>query len=325
MKLQILVPQWKETATTIKPLLDSIALQQGVDLDEVGVIIVNDGSDVLLPQDFLNAYPYKIEYYRNIHAGVSATRNACLNKATADYVMFCDADDMFLSNCGLWIIFRSIDEGEFDVFVSAFSEESFNGETVNYITHPNTDATFVHGKVYRRQFLIDKNIYWNPELTIHEDSYFNYLARACAGKDKIKLSDNIFYLWRYRPDSICRTEKDYLVKTYDHMIKSQTALIDRLITKGKLQAAEEVAANMIFRTYFFMNGDSWNDENNLDIKEETMKQFKAFFKKYNPLAEMLDEKLRNKMWIELRNKYTNEGIVFERITFKDWKKAMSFA
>ena len=46
MKLQILVPQYKETEEIIRPLLDSIAIQQNVDLkSEVGVIIVNDGTD----------------------------------------------------------------------------------------------------------------------------------------------------------------------------------------------------------------------------------------------------------------------------------------
>ena len=51
MKLQILVPQYKETDEIIKPLLDSIEVQQNVDLkNEVGVIIVNDGTDVHLSQ-----------------------------------------------------------------------------------------------------------------------------------------------------------------------------------------------------------------------------------------------------------------------------------
>ena len=48
MKLQILVPQYEETDEIIKPLLDSIALQQNVDFNEIGVIIVNDGSDTRL-------------------------------------------------------------------------------------------------------------------------------------------------------------------------------------------------------------------------------------------------------------------------------------
>ena len=52
MKLQILIPQYNETNEIIKPLLDSIAIQQNIDFNEIGVIIVNDGSDIHLTNDF---------------------------------------------------------------------------------------------------------------------------------------------------------------------------------------------------------------------------------------------------------------------------------
>ena len=157
MKLQILIPQYKEIDEIVKPLLDSIAVQQSVDMDEIGVIICNDGSDVFLSEEFLQSYPYKIEYYKEPHRGVSATRNACLDHATADYVMFCDADDMFCNVCGLWIIFREMKDG-FDSIVSAFMEETRMPDTkeINYINH-DMDSTFVHGKVHRRQYLVDKH------------------------------------------------------------------------------------------------------------------------------------------------------------------------
>ena len=67
MKLQILIPQYNETDSIIKPLLDSIALQQNVDFNEIGVIICNDGSDTYLTDELLNSYSYKIEYYKEPH------------------------------------------------------------------------------------------------------------------------------------------------------------------------------------------------------------------------------------------------------------------
>jgi glycosyltransferase involved in cell wall biosynthesis len=93
------------------------------------VIIVNDGTDTHLSQEFFNRYSFPIEYHLNEHKGVSATRNACLDYATADYVMFCDADDMFYNACGMYIIFREIENGGFDSLVSAFIEESRHPET----------------------------------------------------------------------------------------------------------------------------------------------------------------------------------------------------
>ena len=178
MKLQILVPQYREDDEIIRPLLDSIAIQQNVPFDEIGVVICNDGSDVHLSETLLEAYPFDIQYYLGPHRGVSATRNACLDHATADYVMFCDADDMFFNACGLWILFREMTTG-FDSLVSVFIEETRvpgTGE-VTYINRQQ-DSTFVHGKVHRRQYLLDRRIRFNNTLIIHEDSYFNKIGRA---------------------------------------------------------------------------------------------------------------------------------------------------
>ena len=167
MKLQILIPQYKETDDIIKPLLDSIALQQRVNFEDIGVIICNDGTNVYLSEDLLNSYPFEVQYYKEPHRGVSATRNACLDYAIADYVMFCDADDMFYNMCGLWIIFREMTTG-FDSLVSCFIEETRHYATkeVIYINH-DMDSTFVHGKVHRRQYLLDNGIRFNDKLTIH--------------------------------------------------------------------------------------------------------------------------------------------------------------
>ena len=149
MKLQILIPHYNETAEEIKPMLDSIAVQQSIDFKEVGVILCHDGEDII--DLSFPPYPFEIKQIRQAHNGVSAARNACLDAATADYVMFCDADDMFYSVCGLYIIFREIDNGGFDSLVSLFIEESHNPENgeIVYVNH-EMDSTFVHGKVHRR-------------------------------------------------------------------------------------------------------------------------------------------------------------------------------
>jgi len=108
---------------------------------------------------------------------VSAARNAALDAATGEYVMFCDADDMFYNACGLYIIFKEINGEGFDSLVSTFVEETRNPITkeIFYLNH-DVDSTFVHGKVHRRKYLIDNNIRWNNNLTIHEDSFFNILC-----------------------------------------------------------------------------------------------------------------------------------------------------
>ena len=154
-------------------MLDSLAIQQNVDLkNELGVIICNDGSEkdgaVVFDKALFSNYNYKIEYYIEEHKGVSATRNACLDKATADYVMFCDCDDMFFNVAGIWTIFNEIENGGFETFISIFVEEGRHPETEEvvylYRGDPNNggiDSTFVHGKVHNRKFLLRNKIRWN--------------------------------------------------------------------------------------------------------------------------------------------------------------------
>ena len=320
MKLQILIPQYKETEEVIKPLLDSIEIQQNVDLkNEVGVIIVNDGTDVHLSEDFLNRYTYHIDYYLNEHKGVSATRNACLDHSTADYIMFCDADDMFYNACGLYIIFREIDMGGFDSLVSAFVEESRMPETkeVVYINH-DMDSTFVHGKFHRRQYLIDNNIRWNDKLTIHEDSYFNCLCQKLA--KELKYSQTSFYLWKWRDASVCRHDPKYILKTYNNMLDSNDALVEQFLNRKRKEDAQFYATSMIYDAYFTMNKDEWLSQENQDYRKATEKRFKEYWLKYKKLHDSIPQDIKVQIIMGIKNRMYGEGMVLETLTFGEWIK-----
>ena len=320
MKLQILIPQYKETDEIIKPLLDSIEVQQNVDLkNDVGVIIVNDGSDVRLTKKLFERYSFPIEYHLNKHKGVSATRNACLDYATADYVMFCDADDMFYNACGLYIVFREIEMGGFDSLVSAFIEESRDPLTMTpvYINH-DMDSTFVHGKVHRRQYLIDNNIRWNDALTIHEDSYFNCLCQRLAGE--LKYSQTSFYLWKWRDDSVCRHDPKYILKTYNNMLDSNDALVTQFLKRERKEDAMFYAVNMIYDAYFTMNKDEWLNQENKDYRKATEKRFRDYWRKYKKLHEAIPQDVKNQIIMSIKNRMYGEGMVLETMTFAAWIK-----
>jgi glycosyltransferase involved in cell wall biosynthesis len=319
-KLQILVPQYKEDESVIKPLLDSIEVQQNIDLtNDIGVVIVNDGTDVHLSQEFFNRYSFPIEYHLNEHKGVSATRNACLDYATADYVMFCDADDMFYNACGLYIIFREIEAGGFDSLVSAFIEETRHPETKEplYINH-DMDSTFVHGKVHNRKFLIDNNIRWNDNLTIHEDSYFNCLCQRLA--KELKYSQTSFYLWRWRDASVCRHDPKYILKTYNNMLDSNDALIEQFLSRERKDDAMFYATSMIYDAYFTMNKDEWLNQENSEYRYNTEKRFKNYWLKYKELHDAIPHDIKTQIIMGIKNRMYGEGMVLETLTFAEWIK-----
>lgn len=320
MKLQILIPQYKETEEIIKPLLDSISLQQNVDLkNDIGVIIANDGTDVKLSKEFLNSYPFKIDYLECEHKGVSATRNACLDKATADYVMFCDADDMFCNVCGLWIVFREMENGGFDSLVSIFIEELKLPDT-NQITYINRelDGTFVHGKIHNRKYLLDNNIRWNDSLTIHEDSYFNCLCQRLS--DNVKYCQTPFYLWKWRDNSVCRRDPKYILKTYNNMLDSNTALVDEFLKRGKFQLAQFYSMSMIYDAYFTMNKDEWINQENKEYRDKTELRFKEYYLKFKAITDSISLPEKAQIISGIKNRMFQEGLLMESVTFDDWIK-----
>lgn len=314
MKLQFLIPQYRETDDIVRPLLDSIAMQQGVDFADVGAIIVNDGSDVHLDNKMLASYPFKVEYHLNGHGGVSATRNKALELATADYVMFCDADDMFCHTCGLWIILRETATG-CNAISSTFVEETRVGDAPTFINHTN-DTTFVHGKVYRRQYLVDNGIKWNAALTIHEDSYFNILAQSLAGN--IQYIHTPFYLWKWRDDSVCRHDPKYILKTYNNLIDSNEALVGEFTRRAMLDRAMFSTAALIFDAYYTMNKPEWINQENKEYRDATERRFAAYFCKHRKMWD--DMPVGDKMQLSsgIRTRIVNEGMMMEAVTIDDW-------
>lgn len=317
-KLQFLIPQYNENENILKPLLDSIAIQQNIDMDEIGAIIINDGSSIHLTEDFLSKYPFDIDYYLNEHKGVSATRNACLDKATAEYVMFCDADDMFYNACGLYIIFKEIENGQFDSLSSTFIEETKdeNGEPI-YINR-YMDSTFVHGKVHRRKFLLKNKIRWNENLTIHEDSYFNCLCQRLA--KELKYSQSSFYLWKWRDESVCRHDDKYILKTYNNMLDSSDALVTEFLNRNLKEDAQFFSIFQIYEAYFTMNKKEWLNQENKEYRDMVEKRFKNYWNKYKNLHDEVDENVKNQIIVNVKSRMFNEGVILETITFNEWIK-----
>lgn len=319
-KLNILIPQYNECEVDISPLLDSIAIQQNIDFDEIGIIICNDGSDYILCDNFLQSYKFDIQYFKEPHKGVSATRNFLLDKSDAEYVMFCDADDMFYNACGLWILFREFDNGEFDTLLSVFVEETRDKDgNVMFINH-DVDTTFVHGKVHRKQYLIDNNIRFNESLTIHEDSYFTLLTQNCTDPSRIKYCPTPFYLWRWRDNSVCRHDPKYILKTYTNMIDSNDALVDEFVKRGMVDKANVYVGAMIFDTYYTFNKVEWVNQKNIEFREKTEKHFSEYYKKRKEMWNVLTDEEKMILSNSIRQRSVLDGMMMESVTLDDWLK-----
>ena len=317
MKLQFLVPQYKETDDIVRVLLDSIAMQRGVDFSEIGVIIMNDGSDVRLSEGLLRSYPFEIQYGLAKHAGVSAIRNALLKCATADYVMFCDADDAFCNTLGVWMLLREINGKGFDMLISRFMEECMHPLTggMVYVSHGD-DGTFVHGKVLRRQFLLDNDIRWDPHLTIHEDSYFNLLCKVLS--EDTKYCDDAFYMWQWRADSVAREDPDYLRKTYPLLLESNASLVREFIRRERMQPAVELVAAAVTDLYYTMQESEWLAPENAAYRRAAEDKLLELWPEWEELFNAIDPAAFMEYSTLSRKRHISEGMGMEHQSMKEW-------
>lgn len=321
MRLQVLVPHWQETPEEARPLLDSLAIQQGVDMGDLGVVIAYDGPEASeLPLDEWRArYPFEILDVHPGKGGVSATRNAALDAATADYVMFCDADDLFCDVCGLYIVFREMGIGEFDTLVSCFREQTKAPDGSLVFVDHRQDQTFVHGKVHRRRYLVDNGIRFDPALTVHEDSYFNIQCQALAGPGRMKYCQTPFYLWRWRDDSVCRHDRDYILRTYVDMIASNDALVGQFVRRLRDDLAGQYVAFMVWDVYYTLNCRRWRDVTNAEYRERTERRFAQYLGRHRDRWESVPQDVSLAVSNGVRQRHIADGdMMVEDLTMGQW-------
>lgn len=311
MRLDIVVPHYKEPWETCEYLFDSIKMQRGIPFTSIKVIVVNDG-DCLLDEEHFKKYPYEIEYLVKEHGGVSAARNYGLDHSDADFVMFCDIDDGFLSNFGLHLMFSAMQEG-FDLMISNFVEETYDAEGNFMIVPHDRDATFMHGKCYRREFLVENDLRFDPSLTIHEDGYFNMLVYAeVEDKGKLKVINTPFYLWRWNDNSTVRSNRsDFVLRTYDQIMSGRKALCREMKRRGLETAfVTSVGMTVLNSFYDFQKGSYYLPRNEKYLRI-AMKEFKSFWLEFKDVFENTNNKQIAEMAKLCRDTAYKEGMLYE--------------
>lgn len=233
--LDIIVPHCREPWATGKKFFDMLALQRGVDFDEIRVILAQDGEEGRLPFIKYLRYPFQITEKVIPHGGVSAARNAGIDLSGAVWVAFCDFDDMYSSALSLKVALEALRKADKDGKVylwNRFMEEGEDAETGAYLLYKHTwDMTFIHGRFFRRDFLNDNGLRFNPALSFGEDADFNTLCQIIAGPERVGEIREPIYLWCTNSDSVTRREKDKSV-FYAQMLEHRFATAEELERRG---------------------------------------------------------------------------------------------
>lgn len=133
------------------------------------------------------------------NSGPGTARRVGMQKGKAKYIMFMDADDTFQNPFAVQELFEKIEQSGVDAVNSFFLEEDDNHQ---FSSHNNNDWVWVFGKIYRRSYLEEYQIYFNDSRA-NEDTGFNTVIYDHGTTSM--LPDNT-YIWWFKKDSITRVD-----------------------------------------------------------------------------------------------------------------------
>lgn len=186
----------------LKPAIDGVL---GQTLTDIELICVDDGStDRSL--SIIKEYQSTDERVRILtenNAGPSTARNKGLVRARGKYVIFLDADD-FYDYTLLEKMYNQAEEQRLDITVCKFDiynnrkskfednirsdhgEIFTESEVVSKNDYPDVILScttgYVWNKLFRREFLVEKELTFDPELRVFEDTHFVVTALSLADR-----------------------------------------------------------------------------------------------------------------------------------------------
>lgn len=278
MKLQLIVPHYKEPQSVVECFLDSLALQRFVDFNDFEVLLINDGDECLLNKQLLTKYNFNINYIIKEHTGASSTREFGMKEATADYIMFCDCDDLFGSVDAMWRLLQHVKSGTADIVCSSYIRDCKpeNG-TINFI-HYTADRVktmcMIHGKLFKRSFLVEHNLHWPTQFqNRHEDFYFYSICLAEG--PVIEFIESEVYIWKYRPASLSDHDIMSAQEQEIDRTKVELAVLHELKARNAMYAFKIKLIDLLFNTYCYSHiaKQYGRYEENFNVAVETYKAF----------------------------------------------------
>ena len=250
--LSIIIPVYN-AKYYIDECLSSILNQGNKKLFEV--VIVDDGStdDSLRIVKKYMSDNIKILHHSN--HGVSYSRNRGLVEANGKYVMFVDIDDVLLPG-GINRCLIACEENEEDIIIFSNRLKKLQPKKMemvgNIVGIPqykylgNLGAPW--SKIYKKNFIINNNIYFDTYIINGEDGLFNINAIMLA--DSIKYTPFSIYKYRHSRGS---STKNYNKRFFESNIKYLQSL-ETLLTENKMENEVDryMARAFVYSIYLYL-------------------------------------------------------------------------
>ena len=280
VKVSVIVPIYN-ACKHLRPALDSILAQT---LKDIEIICVDDGStDTSL--DMIRIYQKsdnRIRIVTETNAGAGHARNNGLKRARGKYVAFLDADDFFEPEL-LEKLYNFSEENDLDISITRYdiydnkkgkfvanieSEHGkiFEGGAVtskneypDYILESTTGAAW--NKLFKKSFILEKNITFTTEAMIFEDVYFTVSALAFAER-VARIPDVLVHHRIYSQQSRVRSFRKYYIQVPGVFLKIKEFLMRGGMYQPLAKGFLNLSCSRCYHTYNLLKSDArelfWN-------------------------------------------------------------------
>ena len=275
-KLSIIVPVYN-AEKWLHRCVDSL-LNQDLPREDYEIILVDDGSNdgsSKICDEYLAAHPGLVRVIHQPNSGVSMARNAALDVAVGDYVMFVDADDYIERNCLHRIVeqafssdaeilfyYNKITIGQDETIVNSMpfginNEHICSGE---YFILNNGNTGSIWRSLYSRKLIEKLNLRFYPNIT-HQDVLFNFQIMPFV--ERVAFCDALVYDYIYEGESLTRTKSVEKIKYNiynDFVVAAEIKNYISKLSSAKLRDFFEKHANSLLVGLIYLlfkNRQSW--------------------------------------------------------------------
>lgn len=248
MLLDLYITHYDEPWEVCRAGFEMLKNQRNVDWNRVRVTMVHDGTEKM-PDDLFRDFPFQLRQEVIEHRGIAGARNWCLDDAEAEWIKMNDCDDLFTGVYSLREIMDGLEQagGRFDLMWFEVYAEYKRGRYLK----DERDPVVLHGKVFRNEFIREKGLRFQEDLTWCEDSAFLALVEMEIDVQRIGkiVGSGPMYTWVYRAGSLCNRE-EIRWANLQSFFRRHCYVADEFLKHGQTDAYYTMVARIMCDAYY---------------------------------------------------------------------------
>lgn len=312
-EIDIIIPVYN-AENSLFNCLASISCQTLIDKITVTLIQDGDGKDyskiIKVFEDKIDIKLIKLEK----NSGPGIAREIGIQNTNNEFIIFCDADDMFFCNLSVEYLYTNIKEKNNNITCSYFLGESINDKNEKeYIEYTDVNV-WLFAKIYKRNFIKNNNIHFS-NTKYNEDIFFIMQCESFCDNNDFLMVERFTYLWKYNENSLTRyknTEQKHEIclKALEAQINNTIEYFNWLMTKIKFTELNEIHIEWLFSLIFKLYLDYQRlfyeeDKDFFNLYKQTLKQLLKQYLKviYYPIKNLLNEDEINTIYSRITYSY----------------------